>query len=48
MERSPQRIVLIDGNELAHRMVEHDIGVRIRKQYQTKRVDEDYFEPDAQ
>ncbi len=48
VERSPQRIVLIDGNELAHRMVEHDIGVRIRKQYQTKRVDEDYFEPDAQ
>lgn len=44
VEKSPKRIVLIDGKELARLMVEHDIGVRLKMQYKVKRIDEDYFE----
>ncbi len=42
--RSPKRIVLIDGNELARLMVAHDIGVRTKVRYEIKRLDEDYFD----
>ena len=42
--RSPKRIVLIDGNELARLMVLHDVGVRTRIRYEIKRIDEDYFD----
>ena len=44
VEKSPKRIVLIDGEELARLMVEHDIGARPKIQYKVKRIDEDYFE----
>ena len=44
VKRSPKRIVLIDGEELARLMVEHDIGVRTRTRHEIKRIDEDYFE----
>ena len=44
VRRSPKRIVLIDGEELARQMVLHDIGVRTRVRYEIKRVDEDYFD----
>lgn len=47
VKRSPKRIVLIDGEELARLMVEHDVGVRTRIQYAIKRIDEDYFEQEA-
>ena len=43
--RSPKRIVLIDGKELARLMVAHDIGVRTRDRYEVKWIDEDYFDP---
>ena len=45
-----KRIVLIDGEELAHLMVQHDVGVRPRDQgrqqdfYKIKRIDEDYLD----
>ncbi len=42
--RSPKRIVLIDGKELARLMVQHDVGVRTRVRHEIKRVDEDYFD----
>ncbi len=42
--RSPKRIVLIDGEELARLMVEHGVGVRLRDRYEVKRIDEDYFD----
>lgn len=42
--RSPKRIVLIDGEELARLMVTHDIGVRPKMHYEVKRIDEDYFD----
>jgi len=46
--RSPKRIVLIDGKELARRMVAHDVGVRTRDRYEIKRIDEDYFDQEAE
>lgn len=42
--RSPKRIILIDGEELARLMVQHGVGVRTRDRYEIKRVDEDYFD----
>ena len=45
--RSPKRIVLIDGDELARLMVAHDIGVRTRVRHEIKRIDEDYFDQEA-
>lgn len=37
------RVVLIDGKQLAHLMIEHNVGVTTRRQYELKRIDEDYF-----
>ena len=45
--RSPKRIVLIDGEELARLMVAHDIGVRTRVHHEIKRIDEGYFDQEA-
>ena len=44
MVKSPKRIVLIDGEELARLMVVHEIGVRPRIRYAVNRIDEDYFD----
>ena len=44
--KSPKRIVLIDGEELARLMVVHEIGVRTRIRYAVKRIAEDYFDGD--
>jgi len=37
------RIILIDGEELAQMMIDHDIGVADVAAYRVKRVDMDYF-----
>ncbi|MCY3743853.1 MAG: restriction endonuclease [Candidatus Poribacteria bacterium] len=37
------KIILIDGNQLAQYMIEHNVGVSIEKTYEVKRVDSDYF-----
>ena len=43
-ERSDNpKIVLIDGDQLAQYMIDHDVGVSIEKIYEIKRVDSDYF-----
>ena len=42
--RSPKRIVLMDGEELARLMVQHGIGVRTRDRFEVKRIDLDYFD----
>ena len=43
-ERSDNpKIVLIDGDQLAEYMIEHNVGVSIEKTYEIKRVDSDYF-----
>lgn len=38
-----QRVILIDGSRLAHLMVEFDVGVRIGRTVEVKRLDEDFF-----
>lgn len=42
----PQRIILIDGDQLADLMIEHDVGVRISRALSFKRLDEDFFSED--
>jgi len=37
------KIVLIDGQELAQLMIEHDVGVSIHETFNLKRIDEDFF-----
>ncbi|MDO4510849.1 MAG: restriction endonuclease [Bacteroidales bacterium] len=39
-----QKIVLIDGHELARYMIEYNVGVSPKKTYIVKRIDTDYFE----
>ena len=45
--RSPKRIVLIDGRELARLMVAHDVGVRTLDLVKVQRIDEDYFDQET-
>ena len=41
--RIENKIVLIDGEQLAQLMIEHNIGVTPVATYEIKRVDLDYF-----
>ena len=41
--RVQHRIVLINGDRLARLMIQHEVGVRARKTYMLRSVDEDYF-----
>jgi len=41
------RVVLMDGDALARHMVAHDVGVRMQREVILKRLDEDYFESNA-
>lgn len=40
----PQRLVLIDGEQLASLMVDHGVGVPTEQTITLKKVDEDFFE----
>lgn len=40
----PQRVILIDGSRLADLMMEHNVGVRVSRTIEFKRVDEDFFD----
>jgi restriction system protein len=40
----PQRVVLIDGEELANLMIEFNVGVNPTTSYTVKKLDMDYFE----
>jgi restriction system protein len=42
-ERSPKRLILIDGRELSRLLVQHGIGVRSERLVDIKRLDLDYF-----
>ena len=44
VQQIQQKVILIDGQQLAQLMIEYDIGVSLEKTYQVKRVDHDYFE----
>jgi restriction system protein len=37
------KVILIDGQQLATLMIEHNVGVAIQKVYEIKQVDENYF-----
>ena len=37
------KVVLIDGNQLAFLMIDHDVGVSEVATYKVKRIDTDYF-----
>lgn len=41
-----QRVILIDGQRLADLMIEHNVGVRISRAIEFKRLDEDFFASD--
>jgi restriction system protein len=43
LTRVQHRIVLINGDRLARLMIQHEVGVRARKTYVLRSVDEDYF-----
>ena len=38
-----QRVILIDGQRLANLMIEHNVGVRVSRTVEFKRLDEDFF-----
>jgi restriction system protein len=44
VQRIDARIVLIDGDLLASLMYEHGVGVSVRKNYEVKSLDGDYFD----
>ena len=44
VEAIPQKIVLIDGKQLATLMIEHNVGVSSTRTYTLKRLDQDYFD----
>ena len=43
VQRVQQRIVLINGERLARLMIQHEVGVRARRIYTLRSIDEDYF-----
>ena len=45
--RSPKRIVLVEGEELARLLVRYGIGLRTSHTYAVKRIDQDYFDAAA-
>ena len=47
-ERSSKRVILINGNQLADYMINHNVGVSTTKTYEIKRVDSDYFAENAE
>ncbi len=44
LRRVQHRVVLIDGPELARRMIRHGVGVRVRETIEIKGIDADYFD----
>ena len=42
-EQIQSKVVLIDGEQLAQLMIEHDIGVSTMNSFALKRIDTDYF-----
>ena len=43
LNKVQHRVVLINGDRLARLMIQHEVGVRARKTYVLRSVDEDYF-----
>lgn len=43
-EKANKRIVLLDGKELTEYMIKYNVGVSVKKAYEVKKIDLDYFE----
>ena len=43
----PQRVILIDGDELAKLMLQYGIGVRTERTVEIRRLDDTYFNPEG-
>lgn len=43
VEKIESKIVLIDGEQLAQLMIDHNVGVALEACYETKKIDLDYF-----
>jgi restriction system protein len=43
VENLPQRIVLIDGDELTSLMIKYGVGVRMEQRFELMKADEDYY-----
>lgn len=41
-----KKVVLIDGDELAELMIDHNLGVTVKKRYELKEVSNDFFDED--
>lgn len=39
----PQRLILIDGDKLTSLMMDHNVGVRVHRKIELKKIDEDFF-----
>ena len=46
-EVKPQKVVLVDGEQLAKFMIEYNLGVSTVETYEVKRVDYDFFNEDV-
>ena len=42
-DQIPQRLILIAGSQLAELMIEHNVGVRVNRSIDLKKIDEDFF-----
>lgn len=43
MEISPDRIILVDGEQLVSLMIQYRVGVEVQQTYSVVEVNEDYF-----
>jgi restriction system protein len=46
-DRIPQRLILIDGDELTRLMVQYGVGVRTERTIELRKLDLGYFEEDS-
>ena len=46
-DRIPQRLILIDGDELTRLMVQYGVGVRTERTIEFRKLDLDYFEEEG-
>jgi len=44
VESIQQKVVLMNGQQLAQLMIDHDLGVTKQASYDIKKIDADYFE----
>ena len=45
-ELRDQRLILIDGVDLAKLMIEHSVGVQVKEVIKVSKIDQDFFSDD--